>query len=239
MIKLITFGPMFGMPDPSPFCMKAMALLKIAGLEYSQEAGDPRKAPKGKIPWLDDDGLKVPDTTLIRMHLEKKYNVDFYPGLSEEEKSVAWAFEKMCEEHLYFSAVYDRWMIDANFDKGPRNFFNIVPTLLRPLVVAQVRRSIKRDLHGHGMGRHSHAEVVEFARRDIDAIAGYLGDKPYFMGEQITGADAVIHAFVAAGLVPLFDGPIRQAALAHPNLVAYVTRLNEHWYPGEMADLTQ
>ena len=31
MITLYTFGPKFGLPDPSPFCMKALVLLKMAG----------------------------------------------------------------------------------------------------------------------------------------------------------------------------------------------------------------
>ena len=34
MIKLYTFGNFFGLPDPSPFVMKAEMLLKLAGLPY-------------------------------------------------------------------------------------------------------------------------------------------------------------------------------------------------------------
>ena len=32
MITLATFGPAFGLPDPSPFVTKADVLLKISGL---------------------------------------------------------------------------------------------------------------------------------------------------------------------------------------------------------------
>ena len=38
MITLFTYGPMFGLPDPSPFCMKAEILLKMAGLPYKLDA---------------------------------------------------------------------------------------------------------------------------------------------------------------------------------------------------------
>jgi hypothetical protein len=34
MITLYTFGPFFGQPDASPFVMKGMLLLKMAGLEF-------------------------------------------------------------------------------------------------------------------------------------------------------------------------------------------------------------
>jgi hypothetical protein len=39
MITLYTFGPYFGLPDGSPFVLKAMLLLKLAGLEYSEDCG--------------------------------------------------------------------------------------------------------------------------------------------------------------------------------------------------------
>jgi len=37
MIVLHTFGPAFGQPDPSPFVMKAMALLKLSGLAHTAD----------------------------------------------------------------------------------------------------------------------------------------------------------------------------------------------------------
>lgn len=39
MITLFTFGPYFGLPDASPFVIKAMMLLKFASLEYSEDRG--------------------------------------------------------------------------------------------------------------------------------------------------------------------------------------------------------
>jgi glutathione S-transferase len=232
MLVLKTFGPTFSLPDPSTFCMKGMALLKLSGVPHRFEPGDIRKAPKGKIPWLEDGGKVIPDTTFIQQHLEEAYGVDFYPGLSVAEKAAAWAFEKMCEEHLYFCIVHERWMIDENFQKGPKVFFASAPAILRPLITAQVRRSIKQTLHGQGTGRHSGEEIAALADRDIESLSDFLGDKPYFMGETITGADAVVHAFVAGGLCPLFDGSTRAAVRKHPNLVSYAERLTEHWYGG-------
>lgn len=231
MITLHTFGPMLGMPDPSPFCMKAMALLKLSGLDFVVEPGaDPRKAPKGKIPWAEDDGIIVPDSTFLRLHLEKKHGIDFYPGMSAVDKAVAWAFEKMCEEHLYFCAVHERWTVDANFNKGPRKFFDTVPAVVRPLIIGMVRKNIKRDLKGQGIGRHTRSEINELMRHDMQALADFLGDKTYFLGDTVTGADAVVHSFVSAALTPLFDGPLHDAARGHANLVAYASRLDARWY---------
>ncbi len=104
MITLYGFGPAFGLPDPSPFVTKVDVLLKMAGLEFRTDANGFRKAPKRKLPYIDDGAILVADSTFIRWHIEKKYGFDFDAGLSAEQRAVAWAFEKMAEEHLYIRA---------------------------------------------------------------------------------------------------------------------------------------
>ncbi len=108
----------------------------------------------------------------------------------------------MCEDHLYWAGLHARWMVEANFDKGPRRFFDTAPAPLRPLVVAMVRRQVRRNLWGHGMGRHTTAEMDALATRDIDALADVLGDKPYLMGDRPCGADAAIFPDDGARAVP-------------------------------------
>jgi glutathione S-transferase len=124
MITLYTFGPYFGLPDGSPFVTKAMLLLKFAGLEFSEDRGGYRKAPKGKLLYIDDGGLIVADSTFICFHIEKKYGFDFDAGLTPEQKAAAWAIEKMCEDHLYLALMATRWLDDVNFVKAPPNSLN-------------------------------------------------------------------------------------------------------------------
>jgi glutathione S-transferase len=230
-ITLYTFGPSFGLPDPSPFVMKAEMLLKIAGLPYLIDSKGFSKAPKGKLPYIDDDGERVADSTFIRWHLEKKYRVDFDRGLDEEQRAVAWAFERTAEDHLYWALLEARWIDDANFDKGPRNFFQAVPAPIRPIVIAMVRRKVRQALHAHGMGRHAPAEIAALATRSIDVVAAYLGHKPFFMGAEPVGVDATIFSFVAGALCPAFETPVRSAAERHDNLKRYVGRMTARFYP--------
>lgn len=231
MITLYTFGPQFGLPDPSPFVTKAEMLLKLASLPYRCDATGFGKAPKGKLPYIEDDGERVADSTIIRWHIEAKYGFDFDRGLSAEQRAIAWAFEKLVEDNLYWALVHARWVDDANFEKGPANFFSKVPALVRPAVVAFIRRQVRKSLHAHGMGRHSPDEIVRISTRGVDAIADYLGQKPYFMGNEPTGADATMFAFVAGVLCPLFATPIRAAAERHDNLKRYVGRMTARYYP--------
>jgi glutathione S-transferase len=229
-ITLYTFGPYFGLPDASPFVMKSVLLLKFAGLAYSEKRGGPQKAPKGKLPFINDEGLIVPDSTFIRFHIEKKYGFDFDAGLSPEQKAAAWAIEKMCEEHLYWALVAARWVDEENFAKGPAKFFDTMPLPLRPLIRAAVRRKIRKTLHLQGFGRHARAEQDVLAIADIDALAALLGDKPYLMGDKPCGADAAVFSFVAHTLTPVFKMPIRTAAEGHKNLTSYRGRLMQRYF---------
>lgn len=231
MIKLYGFGPAFGLSDPSPFVTKVEVLLKMAGLEYRMDTTGFRRAPKGKLPYIDDDGLIVADSTFIRWHLEKKYGIDFDRHLSAEQRGIAWAVEKLLEDNLYWAAMHARWMDDANFAKGPAYFFRSLPWPLRPLVAAMVRRGVRRNLYGQGMGRHSQEEIHALAAKGIEAVAALLGDKPYLMGEEPCGVDATVFAFVVGLLCPHFDTPIRQMAESRPNLRAYAERMSRRYFP--------
>ncbi len=186
MITLYAFGPQFGLPDPSPFVTKAEVLLKMAKLPYEINLKGFRKAPKGKLPYIKDDAELIADSTFIRRHLETKHKIDFDRGLSAEQKAIAWAFEKLAEDHLYWAIVDARWTIDANFDKGPRKFFDVVPAPVRSLVVPMIRRKVRKHLHSQGMGRHSRAEIEELGTKSIDAIATYPRAEVVFHGR---GAD--------------------------------------------------
>ena len=231
MITLYTFGPFFGLPEASPFVMKGEMLLKLSGLEYQTNTRGFGKAPKGKLPYIRDGETVVADSTLIRMYLEQKYGVDFDRGLAPRERGIAWSVDKMLEDHLYWVMVYWRWLNDANFEKGPKNFFRRVPALLRPLVIPMVRRKVRKTLHAHGLGRHSEAEMTSMAVRAIEALSQILGESRYFLGDQPCGADATVFAWLAQCLVPPFDSPVRDRMAAVPNLVAYNERMLKEFFP--------
>jgi len=231
MITLYTFGPYFGLPDGSSFVTKAMLLLKFAGLPYQEDRSGYGRAPKGKLPFIDDDGAIIADSTFIRFHIEKKYGFDFDAGLDPTQRATAWAVEKMCDEHLNLALMATRWANKANFAKGPAQFFDAAPAPIRPIMRAIFRRKVAKMLLAHGFGRHTPAEIAFLGVRDVDALAALLGDKAYLMGEKPCAADAAVFAFVAHFLCKTFDTPIRAAAEGHANLVAYRDRLMRLYFP--------
>jgi glutathione S-transferase len=231
MITLYAFGPAFGLPDPSPFVTKAEMLLKLSKLPYRKDTGSFSRAPKGKLPYIEEDGRVIADSTFIRLYLEEKHGIDFDAGLDAAQRGTAWAFDKMFEDHVYWLVVRERWLIDRNFYAGPARFFERAPAPARPLAIRYVRWRLTKTLKGQGTGRHSESEIETLAARAIDAAASCLGDKRYFMGDRPCGADATVSAFITNALCPLFESAARRAAERHENLLAYSRRMTEEFFP--------
>jgi glutathione S-transferase len=230
MITLYTFGPFLGTPDSSPFVMKTMVHLKLAGLEYREQRGGLFLAPKGLLPFIDDDGEVVSDSTFIRFHIERKYRVDLDEGLSGRDRGIAWSVEKMIEDHLYWALLDLRWTNRGNFDRGISKMFDVLPAPVRPLARQIMRRRTIARTRGHGMGRHSREEIERLATRDLEALAAILADKPFLLGEQPCAADAAAFGMVAAFLTPLLDSRVIDAARNHSNLVRYRDRIIDRWF---------
>jgi len=230
-ITLFTFGPFFGLPDPSPFVMKAEMLLKLSGLPYETARRLFKGAPKGKLPYIRDGETVVADSTLIRMHLEQQHGIDFDRALDARSRGIGWTAEKMLEEQHYWAMVYLRWLDDENFAKGPKAFFQRAPAVVRPIAEKLVRRRIRQNLHVHGIGRHSEAEMTAMVARGIDALSQILGDNRYFLGNEPCGSDATVFAFLACGLTPHFSSPLRDKLQSMPSLVAYHDRMMREYFP--------
>ena len=126
MLKLITFEPALGCRSPSPFAVKAEALLTMSKLPFEKIYGDVRKAPRGKFPVLMDGDKIIPDTAHIQAYLEEQKGVDFDKGLNLHQKSIAQAFRRLVEDHLYFLNMYFRW-IGARRTVSVMHFFRKSP----------------------------------------------------------------------------------------------------------------
>ena len=230
-ITLYGCAPAFGLPDPSPFVTKTELQLQMAGLPYRKVFAIPPEAPKGKLPYIDDDGETVCDSSFIRAHLERKYALDLDAGLDARQRAEAWAVERLLEDHLYWAMVWFRWVDPDNFARGPAHFVDRAPEEARQQLRENMQAAKQNELHAHGLGRHSREQIAELGNRSIDALALLLGEHDYLFGDRPHAVDAIGFGVLAAVLTPFFDSPLRAAAERHPNLVAYVARMMRFYYP--------
>ncbi|CAN5495085.1 glutathione S-transferase family protein [soil metagenome] len=227
MIILYGIGPGFNLPEISPFVTKTEVQLKMAGLAYQKKPARPADSPKGQVPFIADDAETIADSTFIRAHLERKYDVDFDNGLELAQRAQAWAIEQMIEHHLYWALVGVRWVDAVNFAKGPSHFFDSAPDGVREAARAQVIQNHRAC----GLGRHSPDEALQLADRSFMALSVLLAGKPYLMGHRPCGADATAFAVLAGIMSPFFDSPLQRQLRRYGNLVAYIDRMMAQYYP--------
>ncbi len=233
MIKLYKFGPIGDVCDASPFCVKVESYLRMANLPYETLTGAQylRQAPKRKLPYIEDNGNLIADSSFILNYLKKTYGDTLDGDLSAEEKAVAHAFGKMIEENLYWVLVHARWKLDHNRANLTRAFFGDLPFPLNKIIAFIARKNFIKALDRQGMGRHSDAEIVEIGKRDLQALSDFLGDKRYFLGDKPSSLDAVAYGMLVQMIrLETFSAPIFDLAKTYKNLVGFTGRFHDTYF---------
>lgn len=237
MINLYAAGPGWGVPNLSPFVLKVDCYLRMIGLPYElcsfRFLADFVQAPKGKIPYIEDNGLKVADSGFILEYLQTTYGDRLGEHrLSQRDHAIALGMRRLMEEHLYFVMGYARYIEEDVWRQYKDVLFGRyrdTPTEL-DAAVAQYRDIVRSYLHGQGLGRHSRAEVYALGNADVTALSAYLEDRPYFLGEEPTALDATAYGFLANIFYVGYETPLEAHAKALPNLWAYCERIRQRYY---------
>ncbi len=230
-LKVYHLPGAWGLPTVSPFCLKLDAWLRMTGIAHeSLTAATPFAGPKGKAPWIEEDGQKMGDSTFIIAHLAERFGIDPDANLTLAQRGTAVAIQRLIDENLYWTMVHDRWIHEGNW----RQFRDVVlgglAVPLRRVLGPVARRGVKKQLAGHGMGIHSAEEIAAIGRRDVNALSAILGDQPWFFGAEPTSTDAVVYAqLVNIWRAPL-ESEVRRAIGQTPNLVAFIDRFAARYY---------
>src|SRR5262245_35811511 len=230
-IKLFQFPRMFAIPNLSPFCCKLETWLRIARIPYEVvDTPDPRKGPKGKLPFIEDAGRRIGDTSLIVDHLVKTRRVDLDRHLDPSQRAIALLVQRTLEEHFAFIILYTHF-IRADGWRHTRASFDSVPTIARALVASMVRRRMRKILWTQGVLRHSDEDIIEAGLRDWRALLTVMGAGPFFFGEEPTGVDAMVFAALATTVLTPIESPIRDFLRSQPACVAYAERMRARYFP--------
>lgn len=233
MIQLYQFAPAFGLPNASPFCRKLETYLRMAQLPFETPRftlSALQKAPKGKLPYVRDGVRTVADSGQVIDYLKATYGDALDGWMDAPQRATALAWQRLLEEHLYWALLHSRWMTDDGWALTRPAFFGDLSAPLSWIVPPLARRGMARELHGHGMGRHTASEIAELGCRDLTALSDFLADKPYCMGAQPCSLDATAYAFVANVLCAPLHSALWKHAGTLPNLDAYCVRMRERYY---------
>ncbi|XOV82226.1 MAG: glutathione S-transferase family protein [bacterium] len=228
-LTLVTLGGAFDMRNVSPFCLKIEMLMQSLGLQFDlAEQPDPRKAPKGKLPYLEVNGQSLADSELITQYLDELTGGAVYAGLSSQQQAYGVALTRLAEDHLYWLMVASRWLDDNWWPNVVDGFFHIAPAIIRPLAANAARRQVRQTLDLQGLGRHSISEQRGFAERDLKALENAVDGYEFLFSDTPN-----IFDFSVAGVMSgIYDNQpptwLTEMAQAHTRLAAYTERVQAH-----------
>ncbi len=225
-------GPLWGAPDPSPFVTKLLTWLRMAEIPYTRAplTGPPRGSTK-KIPYVElPGGELLDDSTRIIARLTADRGVQLDADLDAQQRAHALLLQRTCESHLYFAALHERWIDDAGYAHVKAGYFASMPAPLRAVALVVARRGAKKNVHGHGLGRLPHDEIIARGRADLDAIAQTLGDRPYALGDAPHGVDAMLLGFLWTLQSHPFPSRLKEHVDGDDVLGAYATRMRDRYW---------
>lgn len=231
-LKVYHLPGRWGLLTVSPFCLKLDSFLRLAEIEHqSITATTPFGGPKKKAPWIEHEGRKIGDSSFIIDYLKQRFERDPDAHLDARQRATGVAIQRLIEENLYWAMVYDRWCRDENWAILKGSVLGDIPAPVRALLAPYARRSVKKQLDGHGMGLHADDEIKAIARRDIDALAALLDDGPWFFGSSTSMTDATVYSLLANILWVPFSSPMKTMVEGHANLLQWLDRFRAKVYP--------
>ena len=223
MITLHQYPPAFNLPSLSPFCIKVEFFLKAAKLPYQVKVErNPARGPKGKMPFIQHDGLSIADSSFIVDYLIEKFSLDDFRVNDPE----AIAFKVMIEESLYFILLYSRWIDEEGFKTVQDEFIPLFPPFVGKPFLNYIKSNLTRQAKAQGLGRHTKEEVYKIAELQVVALAKFLSEKEFFFSEKLTCFDATTYAFLSTIIKQPIESKLKQDVLKHKNLCDYVRRLD-------------
>lgn len=205
---------LFGAPL-SPFVRKARLCLLEKGLDYQLEVVMPFTPPEwylqlnplGRIPAFKDGELSLADSSVICQYLEETYEqtARLYGNSAVERAQIRW-LEKY-----------------ADYELAPLTTFGVF------------RNCVLKPSSGHACNEESvQAALNEKLPPHFDYLERQLGDKTYFVGDQLSMADLAF----ACQLINMEHGGALIDAIRWPALAAHFIRMKglasvESVLPGE------
>ena len=220
----------WGLLSPSPFCTKLEIVLRMRGERYElRPTLSPRRAPRGKLPWIELAGERIADSSEIVRFLERRADLLHEQTVAPEARARAHLVQRTSEESLYFVLVAERWRIPALRERYAEDLFSSAPRLARAAIARVFAPILERQLWQQGYGRHQLQTLLEMGKADLDAVARALGEAPYFTGDRPRAVDASVFGLLANIWYIPVDTALRQALAEHGNLVRFLERMREQY----------
>uniref|UniRef100_A0A914MJX0 Failed axon connections-like protein n=2 Tax=Meloidogyne TaxID=189290 RepID=A0A914MJX0_MELIC len=236
-VYLVIFPRTHSIPSSSPSSLKLETWLRMNNIKYQNVSNQFKHASvKGQVPFIELNGRQHADSNFIIEHLRSHFKLPIDGNLNSSERANLRAFSLLIEESFFRCLQYD-FSINASWigtDSGYLPYFTGAKKFIaKNLIPKKHQYTTKKTLNAQGYGRHSANEIEDIAKKDLMALSTFLGEKPYFFGNQPSTLDAIAFGFLAVSIyVPRNLKEINQfIEKSTPNLMEFVKRMKEQFWP--------
>jgi glutathione S-transferase len=220
MLTLYSYPELFGVADNNPFGLKVFAFLKLVGLPFQHaHIFDAKAAPRGQLPYIDDNGHHIGDSDTIIAYLIDKYRLAIDSPLTAAQRTTDLMIRRTLDD-LYWVMSYSRWKDPQFWPLFRDAMLKSHPSLTAAGMEAAQAYNFERYRY-QGIGRYEPAGAYRRGIADLSGVASLIGEDGFVFGPRPVSIDAGIYGFVANIYFYDIDTPLRQFVASHPTLVRH------------------
>jgi glutathione S-transferase len=226
MITLYSYPELFGVADNNGYGLKVFAFLRLNGLAFKHEhIFDASAAPRGQLPYIDDDGEIIGDSDAIVAHLMEKYRLPMEATLNARQRDTSHLVTRMLDD-LYWVMSYSRWQ-DARFWPVFRDALLRQHPSLTEEGLGKAREFNHKRYYFQGIGRYEPDAVYARGLADLKVLANLVPAFGYVHGGKPTSVDAGVYGFIANIYFYEIETPLKQFVQAHENIVRHCSAIHD------------
>ncbi|MFT4520839.1 MAG: glutathione S-transferase [Halioglobus sp.] len=214
--------------EASPFCDKVRRVCRYKNLPFVVEEvsllGAKKYSSAKKLPVIDDDGVRVEDSTQIVQYLDEKYPD---PGLFPEDPAqlaLCNVLEDWADESLYYYDIALHFSFAENAKRRAGHLLKHEKPWFRKLIGPMVPAILRKAGEAQGAGRRPRDVILSDIDRHIGSIGGLLGDQEFLLPTGLSAADISVFVELDAIKVAELGAQIIER---YPAVVVWMKRVDQ------------
>jgi glutathione S-transferase len=220
MLTLYSWPALRGVADNNGYGLKVYAFLRLTGIAFAHEhIFDASKAPRGQLPYIDDDGEIIGDSDTILAHLIRKHRLTIDDGLSPAQHDTNLMVARTLD-NLYWVMSYSRWKDERYWPAFRDLLLREHPALTEDSLLKAKEYNAQR-YHYAGIGRYAPDAAMGRGLADLHVLANLIPADGYVHGATPTSIDGAIYGFIANIYFYPIDTPLKQFVATQDNVTRH------------------
>jgi glutathione S-transferase len=220
MLTLYSYPELFGVADNNPYGLKTFAVIKLTEVPFRHEhIFDASAAPRGQLPYIEDDGVRIGDSDAIVAHLISKYHLTIDDAVTSSQRDTDLMIRRTLDD-LYWVMSYSRWKDPQFWPLFRDAFLKAQPRLTLAGMEAAQAYNFQR-YHYQGIGRYEPAQAYQRGLADLRVLSHLIGEAGFLFSTEPTSTDAGVYGFIANIYFYDIETPLRAFVASQANLVRH------------------